>query len=299
MPTDYSKPALSISEQIELLESRGLIISNKSYAQHFLQFISYYRLSGYTIVFEKRINGKRNHQFKNGTTFEDIINLYNFDRHLRMLVMDAMERIEVAVRAQICLTMALTYKDSHWYLRQDLFKSEFGHDSFLQKCKLEQEKSKERFVLHYKENYNSPASVPCWMMIELLPMGTWSRVYKDLVNRADKKQISDTFKLSPRELQSWLHCLTYIRNLCAHHARLWNRRFTVSPMTSTLYPHYFSPNTTFAAQAAMMHIILKVISPDSKWTVRLLDLFKNHLFIEPRIMGFPERWVEDEFWGLS
>ncbi len=298
MPENYSKPALSIDKQITLLESRGLIIPNKSKAHHFLQFVSYYRLSGYTIVFEERINGKRAHQFKSGATFEDIINLYNFDRHLRMLVMDAMERIEVAVRAQICLTMALTYKDSHWYLRRDVFKPEFEYDLFIKKCMQEQEKSKERFVLHYKENYHSPLSVPCWMMIELLPMGTWSRVYKDLINRADKKQISDNFKLSPVELQSWLHCLTYIRNLCAHHARLWNRRFTVSPMSPRLYPQYFSPNNTFAAQAAMLYIMLNVISPDSKWTARLAELLKGHPFINPNAMGFLAGWEKDTFWGL-
>ncbi|WP_081779105.1 Abi family protein [Legionella sainthelensi] len=63
------------------------------------------------------------------------------------------------------------------------------------------------------------------MIVELLPIGTWSILYTNLKYRSDKKNISDTFKLSPIECGSCLHTLTYIRNLCAHNSRLWNRHF--------------------------------------------------------------------------
>ncbi|TAK73121.1 MAG: Abi family protein, partial [Gammaproteobacteria bacterium] len=136
---------------------------------------------------------------------------------------------------------------------------------------------------------------PSWMNTELLPMGTWSTIYKNLANRSDKKRMSDIFKLSPVDLESWLHALTYIRNLCAHHSRLWNRHFTIRPKQIIEYIKYLTPNTTFAAQAAMIHVLLKIISPDSKWTARLYELFKNHPFINPTRMGFAIDWQDDGF----
>lgn len=61
---------------------------------------------------------------------------------------------------------------------------------------------------------------------------------------------------------------------------------------------YLTPNTTFAAQAAMIHLLLKIISPDSKWTDRLFELLTTHPFINPARMGFTRNWQQDIFWGL-
>lgn len=298
MSNNYNKPALTVDQQVDLLISRGLSIPDKDKARHYLQFISYYRLSGYTISFEQVIEGKRNHQFKPGTTFENILALYDFDRHLRMLVMDAIERIEVAVRTQICLILATTYNDSHWHLKRNLFNPEFKYYALLSKCENEQQRSKEPFARHYKQAYSSPTLLPAWMMTELLSMGNWSQMYENLANRHDRKKISDTFKLPSMEFESWLHSLTYIRNLCAHHSRLWNRQFTITPKQLKPHNKYFTPNTTFAAQAAMMHLLLNVISPESKWTKRLYELIKNHSFINPSRMGFSTNWQTDGFWGM-
>jgi abortive infection bacteriophage resistance protein len=123
-------------------------------------------------------------------------------------------------------------------------------------------------------------------------------LYENLTNRHDRKKISDAFKLPSMEFESWLHSLTYIRNLCAHHSRLWNRQFTITPKQLKPHNKYFTPNTTFAAQAAMMHLLLNVVSPESKWTKRLYDLIKNHSFINPSRMGFSNDWQNDGFWGI-
>ena len=100
MPEIYSKLPLPIPDQIQLLESRGMKIPDKVKAHHYLQYTSYYRLSGYTISFEEHLAGKRSHKFQKGTSFDDLTKLYNFDRQLRIIVIDAIERIEVAIRSQ-------------------------------------------------------------------------------------------------------------------------------------------------------------------------------------------------------
>jgi len=295
----YNKPVLTVDEQITLLESRGLLIPDKNKARHYLSFINYYRLSGYTICFEEIINGKRDHHFQKNATFENLLELYDFDRRLRVLVMDAIERIEVAVRTQICLVLANNYNNSHWHLKRDLFNSEFKYYSFLSQCETEQQRSKEPFAEHYKKTYDRPVLLPAWMMIELLSMGTWSKMYENLANRHDRKKISDTFKLPPMEFESWLHSLTYLRNLCAHHSRLWNRQFTITPKQHRDYKKFFLPSTTFAAQAAMIHALLNVISPDSQWTTHLQRLLKDHSFIKPNRMGFACGWEKDAFWNVK
>ena len=239
MPSIYVKPPLNVTEQIELLASRGLIFLDKDAATHHLQFINYYRLSGYTVSFEEPTSTKiRTHQFKAGTTFESVLGLYQFDSKLRAIVMSAIEKIEVGIRTQICLHMANTHQDSHWHLNSMLFKVEFAHDVFVRKCEIEQQSSKEHFVRHYLSMYDKPPLVPSWMIIELLPMGSWSVVYKHLRHSTDRKLISRTFGLSPQNLESWLHVLTYIRNLCAHHSRLWNRHFTLRPAQVEKYKSY-------------------------------------------------------------
>ena len=200
--------------------------------------------------------------------------------------MDAIERIEVAVRTQICLKLALIYNDGHWYTHQKLFNAQFNFEKFLEEGEKEFVKSREPFVLHYKETYHVPKLPPSWMMVELLSLGTWSTLYKYLANRKDKKQISDMFDLSPVELQSWLHSLTYVRNLCAHHSRLWNRHFTVTPIPKEKYRQYLTPNYTFAAQAAMIHVLLCIISPDSGWVSRVAALLDKHPNINLAAMGF-------------
>ena len=297
MSSIYVKPPLNVAQQIQLLESRGLIFLDKASVARHLQFINYYRLSGYTICFEESTTtSTRSHQFKPGTTFEDVLNLYRFDSKLRAIVMSGIEKIEVAIRTQICLYMAVTHQDSHWHLNATLFKAEFDHDAFVKKCVAEQKTSKEHFVRHYQATYDTPPLTPSWMTIELLPMGTWSLVYKHLKNRGDKKGIAKTFGLSPVDFESWLHVLTYIRNLCAHHSRLWNRHFTLRPAQVAQYCEYLTPNTTFSAQAAMIHILLHAIDPDDQWVMRLHTLFCEHPFIDIHRMGFTADWHNALFW---
>lgn len=296
---NYNKPPLSIDEQIDLLISRGLKIPDLDNAKHYLKFINYYRLSGYTFSFEEPLETKRSHLFKENVTFDDVIALYNFDRHLRTHVMDAIEKIEVAVRTLICTTMAIKYKNSHWHLDQELFKDNFNYAAFINKCISEETSSKEPFVLHYRTKYKQPEHLPSWMIGELLPIGTWSILYKNLKHRSDKKMISDTFDLSHISFSSCLHTLTYIRNLCAHHSRLWNRHFTLKPMEIERIQEYLQPNTTFAAQAAIIHLFLKIISPESKWTSQLNELLNIHKFINPQRMGFSKNWQHDVFWEIN
>jgi abortive infection bacteriophage resistance protein len=114
-PTPFNKPPLSLPDQLQLLISRGLTVSDQAEASHYLTYIGYYRLSGYALPFQKGGSGADRHDFKPGTTFTQILERYVFDRRLRLLVMDAVERIEVAIRAALSNAIAPQH-GAHWYL---------------------------------------------------------------------------------------------------------------------------------------------------------------------------------------
>ncbi|MCZ1075707.1 Abi family protein [Rhodococcus sp. A5(2022)] len=125
---DYDKPPLSLDELVDRLAERGLQIPDPDRARRYLRHIGYYRLSPYTIPFQ---DGGSDHLFREGTAFDDVLDLYAFDRALRLLVIDALERVEVAVRAALTDHMSTTYDDPHWYTDSDHFHHRGKHAKLL------------------------------------------------------------------------------------------------------------------------------------------------------------------------
>lgn len=296
----FDKPALSLDEQLELLSSRGLVIQDPSHALHYLRYIGYYRLSGYFRPFQYPNDPA--HTFQAGTTFNQVLQLYIFDRKLRLLVMDAMERIEVAVRSAISNVMSQEY-GAHWYLKRDLFSQQFAFSDFLETVRKETgyyNKNRQNvFCRHYYNSYSEPELPPSWMVMEVISFGTLSQVYSHLTNKEDQKAISKEFGLHYTILISWLHALTYLRNMCAHHERLWNRVFTIKPKKAKKFAEHFRDNTRFYAQAAVINVFLRVIADGSSWQKRLKELLEEYPEIDTKKMGFPEGWAQHAFWGLQ
>ncbi|MHB1947967.1 MAG: Abi family protein [Gammaproteobacteria bacterium] len=302
----FEKPPLSIDAQIERLTSRGVIIQNEEVARHYLSYISYYRFCGYAIEFEgELVNGEK--QYLNGTTFEKILDCYVFDRKLRLLVIDAIERIEIAIRTVMINELALKYNDAHWYLNKSLFLAKFRHDDLIQFIKKEtqfkaqddsvQDKKRERFIKHYYDKYHTPELPAIWMVAEVLPLGSWSMIFANLIDRENQKMICKHFGINYVVMESWLHALTYLRNLCAHHSKLWSRNFTLKPLIANDFRKQLEKNSRFSAQAAILKILLDVISPGSEWAKHLRNLINDHSNIDVKKMGFKEDWCNDSFWS--
>lgn len=291
--TIFEKPPLSIDDQIERLSSRGVIIQDKDTARHYLSYISYYRFCGYAIEFEgEPLNGEK--QYRDGTTFEQIFDCYIFDRKLRLLVINAIERIEIAIRTVIINELGLKYKDAHWYLNQSLFLPKYNHADLIQSIK---KQTNERFIKHYYDKYSTPSLPAVWMVAEVLSLGSWSKIFANLKDREDQKIICAHFGISYKVMESWLHTLTYLRNLCAHHSKLWSRNFTVKPMVAMGYTLQLMVNNRFSSQAAIIKIFLDVISPGSGWAKHLRNLVDEHPTIDIGHMGFGKRWEYDPFWS--
>jgi len=302
----FIKPPLDIDEQIKLLQKRGLILKDRDFAHHFLQFVSYYRFSQYTYTNEyKNSDGTRTHKFKKSTFFKDIVDLYVFDSKLRSYMMNAIERIEIAFRTRLIYVMSIRH-GAHWYMNSELFTAKLNHNDFIDHVKKEcgqsaiigsfKEKKRESFIKHYFKKYGSPSLPPCWMISEIISLGRWSYIFSCIKDREDQKQISSAFNLHYRILDSWIQSIVYLRNLCAHHNRIWNRIFVISPRITTSLEKYLQNNRTLAAQATILNFLIKVTTPDTKWSERLihfLNASKNIKIIE---MGFNSSWFSDKFW---
>jgi abortive infection bacteriophage resistance protein len=300
MKLQYSKPPLSFEKQLELLIRRGLIVHSKQLALSKLSIISYYRLSAYWYPFRKRNANKQiTDTFIAGTTFKECIRLYEFDRQLRVLMLDAIERIEVAIRTKI------TYFFAHMYgvfghCESQNFHPAFNHQDWIEDIQKETCRSKDEFVMHYKEKYSTFPTLPIWMLTETMSLGNLSKLYNGMKND-DKKEIAQQFKVHYKTLTHWLHTLTYIRNICAHHSRLWNREFGIRPekiKDKEWLPPITPRNDRIFYVLLIARCLLKITQNGEDWFKKVNDLIRplaTHITYRAA-MGIPQNWEGHPIW---
>jgi abortive infection bacteriophage resistance protein len=295
----YTKPPLKFSSQIAALKQRGLLFDNEEKAKHYLSNISYYRLRAYTYPFQDNTNPK--HPFTSAVKFEDIIALYRFDSQLRSLIFNAIETIEIALRTKIIYYYAINTNNSHWYEDKNLFRNETAYFRIMAKLQEEVDRSTEDFIDHYKRKYTEPANPPAWMSLEVISIGLLSQLFQNLKKNDIKKKITNEFGLhKPEFLENWMHVFTNIRNLCAHHSRIWNRRLVNTPVIprNTIYPFVsekFHTNKLYATLCCIQYIY-NVISPGSSFSKNLQTLIDSCRIVQLKEMGFPTNWSNEKLW---
>lgn len=292
----YSKPFLSIEDQIKLLQSRGLVVQDIDKAKNYLSNISYYRLSAYMLPLKVH----ESDDFLSGTTFEDVLSLYLFDREFRLLVFDLIERLEVAFRTQIIYHPAFG-GGAFWYENDAYFNDVGTWHKNLEAIDLEVSRAREVFKDHFTSKYTAQNRMPAWMIFELTSLGSMSKIYKNLKMSQAKKDISTHFGVSnPYILESWMQSITYVRNICAHHSRLWNRILTIKPkVLSTPANQWISgspPNDKTYYFLCCGLYLLKAINPRTRFVNQLKMLLKRYPNLPMESMGFPNDWEDDKFW---
>lgn len=294
--TPYPKQLISFTDQISLLKQRGMVFGDEAKALHLLQNISYYRLSGYWYPL---LADKQQHIFKPGSTFEAAYNIYKFDSELRKLIIAELEKIEVAVRTQTAYILSSQYH-AHWFEDASLFSNPVCHAKILSKIDEEYSRSDEEFITAFKAKY-SDHFPPSWITMEIASFGTLSILYGNLLPGRAKRSIAAYFGLADKVFASWLHCIVYVRNICAHHSRLWNRSLSIRP----LMPR--SPRNTFIVLPAggtqqtyfvlsMIIYLLNTVNPNHSFVPRFCELLKRYPSIDVRAMGFPDDWKNENLW---
>lgn len=297
----FAKPALSLEDQIALLERRGMVISDRERAAHYLRHISYYRLRAYWLPFETEARVGGDHAFAHGTSFEDVLALYVFDRRLRLFIIDAIERIEVSLRAGWAHHMALKY-GPHGYLNSQLHDSRH-YQRTLDTLKEEIERSRDAFIIHYRNKYSDPQMPPVWMAAELMSLGQLSKWFAHLKFHADRKAIARPYGIDESVLRSFLHHLTNVRNICAHHGRLWNRQFTFTmklPQSPASLKSALNSNAPRRLYNTLVLItrFMELIAPGTEWKRHVVELIDGYPQASPAAMGFPEDWRVRAMWKL-
>jgi abortive infection bacteriophage resistance protein len=292
-----NKPAKTYAEQLQILKSRGLAISDEDRALHCLAHHNYYRLSAYR--FPLTVQGNPD-AFLPGTTFDDLWNLYHFDRTLRQFISEAVKRVEISVRSRWAYVLAHAHGPQA-YEHATVFSNTRRHTEALSRLDEELDRSKEDFVAHYRNKYGMQRP-PIWAVCEAMSFGLLSRFYENIKRDGDKKQIASTYSLSIDNLKSLLEHCVYIRNLCAHHSRLWNRRFTITVGLPKSCPASVIPNLhpkedrrIYNTIVLLIHM-LSVIEPASTWSSRLTtQLVPLDARFLPQ-MGFPADWKDRPLW---
>lgn len=290
----FNKPFQAIQQQIEILIQRGMTIDVD--AEHYLKHLNYYRLSGYWLPFQQ---DKITHQFYEKTHFSDVLNLYMFDRDFRLLLLDAIERIEVSVRTQWAYYFSQKY-GPHAYLNCHLSNNLQWHAQNLLSLEKERERSDEQFIEHFNNNNDMP---PIWAVCEVMSFGLLSRWLKSLKPSCCKNVIGKSYGLDYSVLVSFIEHLAYLRNLCAHHSRVWNRKMTKTMKVPQSKPmnliKCFNNDNNSVRKIyntlVMIQYLLNIICPENHFKTRLIKLLSDHK-IEYKAMGFPENWKTREIW---
>src|SRR5690554_3318358 len=295
-----AKHPKTIQEQIDLLKSRNMAFKELSNAPHFLANISYYRLKGYWWEMQK---DKVNHRFADDSYFEEVINLYNFDRHFRLILFNAIERIEIALRTKMIYHLSLAY-GSEWYLDSALFPNKKYFSDFQRKIHGELTESSEEFIIKHYQNH--PDENPeAWKALEVLTLGSLSKLYRNLNHQLpEKNTIAKEFGLyNQKYLSSWLITITLVRNIIAHHGRLWNRVIinkydwpdkTLKPILNYV-PDNYQRRKIFPILSAILYLN-NFISPGHHLKTEILGLFKDFSEVPLYKMGFPKGWKDQPIW---
>lgn len=305
----FEKQSTTIDDQLKLLEERGMYIKDRPLAKHWLETVGYYRLSAYWLPFEKPAPKEKTRSkcFVDGAAFDHVIDLYVFDRKLRLLVFEAIERVEVNVRSRWTYHMVQGH-GPHAHLDHTLFRGASKQAKQLARLSHTVENSNELFVDHYKKKYTEPDLPPLWAATELMSLGELSKWFEATNDNAIKSKVGFDLGLPTNEIvEGTLHLLSYVRNICAHHGRLWNRK-TVKrvPSIKRLKSDMIiikdgaqnqSDNRLYNILVLLLHL-MDHQSTDTTWRHRLRELLEARSDDDRSKMGFPSDWQKRAIWNF-
>lgn len=279
------KPPMGFRQQIDTLEKRGLIISDKSLALETLSGFNYYTFSGYLHDFRKPASDN----YIEGLTFEKVVNIIEFDQRFRNVLMYALEVIENRLKTKIAFNHAHSYGPDG-YLDANNFRDVEKHARFLKRFHENVYQNRNLpFVKHHIMNYGGV--LPIWVATELFTMGMLHHFYQNIPGTA-QKEIAREFNTGPNQLKSWIECTTYLRNMIAHYMRLYNFKMQKTPVICNRnHKHVVATYRAFD----IVYIMKFLFGDENKWNSFIVANIKElvgeyQLFVEPKCLGFFDAW---------
>ncbi len=277
--------AETYEEQLERFRENGILVEDPVFCRRVLRTVNWYRLSNYFVPFQNKDG-----TFQKGVTFEQIFRTYEFDRHMRRILLSAIEVVEIYLRSQIAYYHAHQYGPLG-YLEAGTFSSQHAHDRLIQYLEREITKDKNVEIKDRRDFSLYKEQLPIWMVIETLSIGMLSHFYNDLTTQDKKVIAAELYDTTPKMVTSWLHCVTNLRNICAHYSRLYFRIFTAYPAGTDM------PDSRKRRLWGAIYAVRALYPSAEKWNGEVLsaleELFKGY---EEDIrlfhIGFPVDWAE-------
>lgn len=278
------KTPKTFDELVAILKSKNIIIADDVAAKTFLNHVNYYRFSGYFLPFQVNGHGPLFSNIK----LERLMAIYEFDEQLRNLIAGAVDEIEIYLRTQLSYYHAHKYGEEG-YMDSTNYNPKHNHSSFVNRIySCIKENSRTLVVKHHMNKY--AGRFPIWVIIEYFSMGMISYFYSDMPNRDKAVIAQDLYGVNYQVMESWLRCLTDLRNKCAHYSRLYYWIFPALPKMPQF--EKYVPTRRLFAQLYM----LKLMFPDrAKWNdevrkplIKLVTKYKP--YISMKHLDFPYRW---------
>ena len=289
---DLKKP-LTFDEQLDKLAAHGMIITDREKAKDILKSVNYYRFTGYALQFRQAPSGS---DYILGTTFETVYHLYKVDEILCDTFRRYIEKAEVYYRTQIAYGFSIakcteTPYDQHY--DENNFYNKKGYREVMENFSREKNYYKDSLIVkHHKMKYSS--KMPLWVIVELMSFSNMSKLYSSMYY-SEKDAIAHMVGVGRDTLENHLHCLSVLRNKCAHAARMYNTDFNPPAKftTSFLRKHPEIKNNSLFAYTL---VLLKRL-PDESSKKSLIQTVENVISeysddIDLKLIGFPENYME-------
>ena len=290
----YTQPQIDVDTQIALLKSENLTFVDEAKAKRLLRHISLFRLKAY--LHPLRISGNRH--FKTGATFEQAYGLYKFDAAFRKLIWAELEKIEVSVRTQLSFSMT-DNAGNFWFADSSNFSNTAKHTGIIASIKNELNRSDDDAILDFFTKYSDPFP-PSWMTMEVTSFGSLSMLYRWHNPGKARREVAAFYGVSDTVFESWLHSIVYVRNICGHHGRLWNRTLRIRPKAPKKPRKPFisslaNPQKIYYVLSILLYT-LKTVNPNSTFVSRFKSLLAEYPNVDISAMGFPVNWESEPLW---
>jgi abortive infection bacteriophage resistance protein len=248
---------------------------------------------------------KEQHVFKKNSKFSDVIALYNFDHELRNIIFDVIEKIEISLRTKLIYHLSHEF-DPWWFQNLNIYQNVPEAIKTLAVLVEEIERSKDTFIKeHNKKHKDDFRFPPSWKTLELTSFGALSKIYGNLKNTTNSKDIiaKEFGVVNHTFLPSWLQSIAQIRNYCAHHSRLWNRNLPGRPKILSNAPNPWLTNIPKEHEGQWLYLhlccmkyLLNIIKPDNQLTLKLSSLLGNYPNVDPKALGLKVGWQNEPLW---
>lgn len=244
---------------------------------------------------------KEQHVYKESASFDKVMMVYRFDKGLRMMLFNEIEKIEVAVKCAIVNIGCEMTGDPFWITEVRNFSNPIKYKRTIHLIEEELNHTKEDFINHFKKTYSNQFP-PAWILMEILPFGVVTNIYANIKNKRIKKRISQSFELQVAPFESWLTIIAVTRNSCGHHARIWNRIFSIR---ATIPAKMSRPWLTLQTDPLRVYFdmciikyFLDIISPDNDMLAKMQSLFSEYHEVDLGALGFPSGdWQSEPLWN--